>query len=184
MKKLLLSATVMLGLAMLGLASPSFAADRTNYDIYKDVTRQVTGYAFFTIFDNILANVDDGVVTLTGKVTLPFKSRDLEKRVAKVAGVSAVRNRIEVLPVSQMDNRLWLGIARALYANPALQMYGLGANPSIHVVVERGRVTLDGIVNNDADRIIAMMVARQFNTFGVTNALRTSAEVQRDLERL
>ncbi len=184
MKKLLLSATLMLGLAMLALPRPSFAADRTNYDIYKDVTRQVTGYAFFTIFDNIRAGVDDGVVTLTGKVTLPFKSTDLEKRVAKVAGVTAVRNRIEVLPVSQLDNQLRLSIARALYANPALQMYGLGANPSIHVVVERGRVTLDGIVNNDADRTIAMMVARQFNTFGVTNALRTSAEVQRDLERL
>ena len=113
MKKLLLSATVMLGLAMLGLASPSFAADRTNYDIYKDVTRQVTGYAFFTIFDTIRADVDDGVVTLTGKVTLPFKSRDIEKRVAKVAGVTAVRNRIEALPVSQMDNQLRMGIARA-----------------------------------------------------------------------
>lgn len=179
MQKLLLLATL-----MLGLASPSFAADRTNYDIYKDVTRQVTGYAFFTIFDNIRADVDDGVVTLTGKVTLPFKARDIEKRVAKVAGVTAVRNRIEALPVSPLDNQLRLGIARALYANPALQMYGLGANPSIHVVVERGRVTLDGTVNNDADRTIAMMVARQFNTFGVTNALRTSAEVQRDLERL
>ncbi len=184
MKNRLLSATVMLGLAMLALPSPSFAADRTNYDIYKDVTRQVTGYAFFTIFDTIRAGVDDGVVTLTGKVTLPFKARDIEKRVAKVAGVTAVRNRIEVLPVSQLDNQLRLGIARALYANPALQMYGLGANPSIHVVVERGRVTLDGIVNNDADRTIAMMVARQFNTFGVTNALRTSAEAEWDLERL
>ena len=95
-----------------------------------------------------------------------------------------MRNRIEALPVSPMDNQLRLGIARALYANPALQMYGLGANPSIHVVVERGRVTLDGVVNNDADRIIAMMVARQFNTFGVTNALRTSAEVQRERERV
>ncbi|MEQ1898203.1 MAG: BON domain-containing protein [Vicinamibacterales bacterium] len=184
MKKLLLTATLMLGSAMLALPSPSFAADRTNYDIYKDVTRQVTGYAFFTIFDNIRADVDAGVVTLTGKVTLPFKARDLEKRVAKVAGVTAVRNQIEALPVSQMDNQLRMGIARALYANPALHMYGWGANPSIHVVVERGRVTLDGIVNNDADRTIAMMVARQFNTFGVTNALRTSAEVRRELERL
>ena len=184
MKTLMLTATLMFGSAMLALPSPSFAADRTNLDIYKDITRQVTGYAFFTIFDNIRADVDEGVVTLTGKVTQPFKSRDLEKRVAKVAGVSAVRNRIEALPVSPMDNQLRLGIARALYANPALQMYGLGANPSIHVVVERGRVTLDGIVNNDADRIIAMMVARQFNTFGVTNALRTSAEVQRERERV
>ncbi len=120
MKTLLLSATLMFGLAMLALPSPSFAADRTNYDIYKDVTHQVTGYAFFTIFDTVRANVDSGVVTLTGKVTMPFKSKEIEKRVARFAGVTAVRNRIEALPASQMDNRLRLALARALYANPAL----------------------------------------------------------------
>lgn len=172
------------GLLVLGLAGSSAAADRSNFDIYRDVTRQVTGYAYFTIFDNVRANVDNGVVTLTGKVTMPFKATEIEKRVSKIAGVTGVRNKIEALPVSQMDNQLRLGIARALYANPALEMYGLGANPSIHVIVERGRVTLDGIVNSDTDRTIAMMVARQFNTFGVTNLLRTSAEVQRELERL
>lgn len=176
---MLLSATL-----ALGLTGSAFAADRTNYDIYRDVTRQVSGYVYFSIFDNVRAEVDNGVVTLTGKVTLPFKAKDIEKRVARIAGVTTVRNELETLPVSGMDNRLRLGIARAIYANPALQMYGWGANPSIHVVVERGRVTLDGIVNSDADRTIAEMVARQFSTFGVTNELRTTAEVERDLERL
>ncbi len=178
MKTLLLSATL-----MLGLAGQSWAADRTNYDIYKDVTRQVTGYAFFTIFDNIRADVSNGVVTLTGKVTMPFKSRDLEKRVAKVAGVTAVRNRIEALPASQMDDQLRLSLARALYANPALQMYGLGANPSIHVIVEHGRVTLTGVVGSNVDRMLARTLATHMGALSVTSELKTDAEVQDALEK-
>lgn len=175
---------LLVALLALGIAAPAMAADRTNYDIFKDVSKQVNRYVFFTIFDSVHANVQDGVVTLTGKVTMPFKSTDLAKRVAKIDGVTKVRNRIEVLPVSRFDNDLRLNIARALYSHPALSMYALGPNPSIHVVVERGRVTLDGVVNNDADRIIADALARQFGSFSVTNALKTDQEVTRELEKL
>lgn len=179
MKKLLVT-----GLLALGLGSPALAADRNNLQIFNDVSKQVTRYTYFTIFDTVHANVKDGVVTLTGKVTLPYKSTDIAKRVAKVEGVTQVQNRIEVLPVSQFDSDLRLRIARALYAHPSLAQYGLGPNPSIHVIVEHGRVTLDGVVNNDSDRSIARMVARQFMTFGVTDALKTNEEVKNELERL
>ena len=57
-----------------------------------------------------------------------------------------------MLPVSQFDDQLRLRIARAIYSNSSLSMYGLGADPSIHVIVERGHVTLDGVVSNDQDR--------------------------------
>ena len=179
MKSLFFSA-----LLALGCVSPALAADRPDLDLFRDVSRQVSNYAYFTIFDSVHAGVRDGVVTLTGKVTLPFKATDIEKRAAKVAGVTAVRNHIGVLPVSQFDNTLRLGIARALYAHPALAMYALGPYPSIHVIVEHGRVTLDGVVNNDSDRAIANMVARSFGSFGVTNDLRTSEEMRKELERL
>jgi hyperosmotically inducible protein len=63
-------------------------------------------------------------------------------------------------------------------------MYAVNPTPSIHVIVERGRVTLDGVVNNEADKVIANAVARSFPAFSVTNELKTSGEMQRLMETL
>ena len=179
MKKLFFST-----LLTLGLASTAFAADRNNLQIFNDVSKQVTRYEYFTIFDAVHVGVHDGIVTLTGKVTLPYKATEIARRVAKIDGVTSVRNAIEVLPVSQFDDNLRARIARAIYANPSLSMYGGGVNPSIHVIVERGRVTLDGVVNNESDRLIATFAASGFGTFGLKNELKTSAEVKHELEQL
>jgi len=144
----------------------------------------VQRYSFFTIFDAVHASVADGVVTLSGKVTMPYKSSDIAKRVAKVDGVTSVVNHLEVLPVSMFDDQLRVRIARAIYSNPSLSNYGLGANPSIHVIVDRGRVTLDGVVMNNMDRQIARTVVGSFSTFGIKNELKTDAEMKQDLEKL
>lgn len=168
----------------IGVVNPAMAQERNDLQVFRDISSTVQRYAFFTIFDTVHASIDEGVVTLSGKVTMPFKATDIEKRVAKVDGVRAVRSKIEVLPVSQFDDQLRLRVARAIYSHPALQMYGLGANPSIRIIVERGRLTLDGVVNNDMDRQIARAVVASFNTFGITNALKTTKEVEDDLERL
>jgi hyperosmotically inducible protein len=171
-------------LLMLGFAGTTFAADRTDFQVFQDVSDQVNNYVYFTIFDSVHASVDAGHVTLFGKVTMPYKALDIEKRVARVDGVKDVRNTIEVLPVSSFDDSLRLRIARALYAHPALSRYGVSRNPSIHVIVEHGRVTLDGVVENEMDRSIASLVARSFMTFKVTNELKTSEEMAQLLETL
>lgn len=169
---------------LLGLASPTLAQSRTNAEVFRDVSLQVNRYVYFTMFDSVSASVDDGYVTLSGRVTLPYKASDIEERVARIDGVKGVQNTLTLLPVSSFDDRLRLGIARALYTDPALSMYGLGANPSSHVIVEHGRVTLDGVVNNEMDKAITNSVARSFQAFGVTNELKTSDEVQQLLAAL
>ena len=83
--------------------SPAWAADPTNLAVFNDVSKTVQRYAFFTIFDSVRASVAEGVVTLSGKVTMPYKASDIEKRVAKVDGVTQVVNDLEVLPVSLFD---------------------------------------------------------------------------------
>jgi len=169
----------------LGLAGPVWAGEpNNNLQVFNDVSKTVQRYSYFTIFDAVHASVVDGVVTLDGKVTMPYKATDIAKRVAKVEGVTQVVNHLEVLPVSQFDNQLRVRIARAIYSNSSLSNYGLGPNPSIHIIVDRGHVTLDGVVMNNMDRQIARSVVGSFTTFGIKNELKTDAEVKEDLEKL
>ena len=165
-------------LVMLALAAPARAAGNEDLQIFRDVQKQVLRYSQFTIFDSVNAQIEDGVVTLTGKVTMPYKRNDIEKRVAKLAGVTEVQNKIEVLPVSQFDDELRLGISRAIYGNSNFWHYASMANPPIHIIVDRGHVTLEGVVNSNVDRMLARSLASGFGSFSVTNELKTDAEVE------
>lgn len=169
---------------MLTMSTPTWAADRENLQVFNDVQKQVLRYPHFTIFDSVKAQVDQGVVTLSGKVTMPYKRQDIERRVAKVDGVRMVRDQITVLPVSQFDDQLRWGIARAIYGNPAFIGYGSMVNPPVHVIVEHGRVTLEGVVRSNVDRMVARSIASSFTSFGLTNDLKTEAEAKAELEKL
>jgi|SRR5688572_23847282 len=165
-------------------SAPAWAAQRENLQIFKDVQQQVLRYPHFTIFDSVSSQIDNGVLTLTGKVTMPYKRTDIERRLRNVEGIQTIRNNIEVLPVSQFDNELRYDIARAIYRHPSLQMYALGVNPPIHVIVEHGRVTLEGVVNSNLDRVLARSIASSFPAFEIKNELKTDAEVTAELEKL
>ena len=171
-------------IAATAFAHQPTSVEPTNYSIFADVSKQVQNYTSFTVFDNISASVDDGVVVLTGKVTMPYKKNDIERRVTRIAGVKQVVNQIDVLPVSQFDEELRYRIARAIYGNPSFWHYAGMANPPIHIVVERGHVTLSGVVNNEVERMQARSLATSFGAFSVKNELQTDAEVGVALEAL
>ena len=161
--------------ATLGSAA---AQDSRDLGIALEISHQIDRYPQFTIFDYVTGTVDNGVVTLTGKVTMPFKKNDIARRAGKVSGVREVLNRIDVLPVSIYDDELRQRIARAIYGNSAFWQYGAMANPPIHIIVERGHVTLTGVVNSNVDRMLARSLAIGFGEFSVTNDLRTDAEMR------
>jgi len=175
-------ATVIVTLAM---SAPSWAAAAPgDFQIFQDVSKQVLRYPQFTIFDSVNAQVVEGVVTLSGKVTMPYKRNDIERRIAEVAGVKQVNNEITVLPVSLFDDELRFRISRALYGNSNFWRYGSMVNPPIHIIVENGRVTLEGVVNSNIDRMLARSIASSFDAFEVTNNLRTDAEAKAELEKI
>lgn len=165
------------------LASVNVPTDRKDFQVLKDVSTSVQRYVHFTIFDDISANVKDGVVTLTGNVTMPYKREDIEKRVAKIDGVRSVRDNIGVLPVSSFDDQLRARIARSIYGNSNFWNYGIMVNPPIHIVVAHGRVTLTGVVNSEVDRMLARSIASQSGALSVTCEIKTDAEVRDALEQ-
>lgn len=163
---------------LLSLPGSALAQDRRDIRLAEEIAHQVNTYARFTIFDDVSGRVENGLVTLTGKVTMPFKRDDIGRRVAAIDGVREVDNRIEVLSVSPFDDDLRYRIARAIYRNPAFWNYAASANPPIHIIVDRGRVTLTGVVNSHVERMLARSLATGWGELSVTNELRTDAELR------
>ena len=166
------------------MGSAAFAQDRKDLQIFRDISSQVQRYSQFTIFDNIEASVTQGRVELTGWVTMPFKKDDIERRVRRIDGVASVENGIQVLPVSQFDDELRFRIARAIYGHSSFWNYAAMANPPIHIVVNRGRVTLAGVVQSNVERQLARSLATGFGSFEVVNNLKTDNEIQGELEKI
>jgi osmotically-inducible protein OsmY len=178
MKSVLASAFV----ALFVLTAPAVAQEREDLQVFNDIAGQVNRYTQLTVFDSISAEVIDGKERLSGWVTMPYKRDDLEKRVRKVAGVMSLDNNISVLPVSQFDDDLRFRIARAIYGHSSFWNYAMMANPPIRVVVNRGHVTLEGVVHSNVERMLARSLASGFGAFEVKNELKTDAEVRAAME--
>ena len=127
--------------------------------ITKEVRHQILMLPYFGTFDNIAFQLNGYDVTLLGQVTKPTMKTDAERAVKGVEGVEKVDNRIEVLPASPGDDRLRRQLFNAIYHFGPLQRYGVGANRPIRIIVNRGRVTLVGVVDREADKNMAGMQA-------------------------
>lgn len=178
-----MKSTLLIVLPLVALALAPTPAHAQNFDprdsrISLEVGQQLRAYPQLTIFDDVHARVEGGVVVLQGKVTMPFKRNDLGRRIAAIDGVRELQNRIDVLPVSSYDSDLRHRIARAIYGNPSFWNYAAMAQPPIRIIVENGRVTLRGVVSSNVERVLARSLAIGSGELSVINELRTDAEMQ------
>src|SRR5947208_6027407 len=171
--------------AMLFTSSPASAKQDKNHNdafmrgspdenrIAKQVRHELLMLPYYGIFDDLAFRVDGSTVTLLGAVTRPVLKSDAENVVKRIEGVDRVINQIEVLPVSPMDDQIRMAEFRAIYGDPALgTRYGYRALPSIHIVVENGHVTLEGVVANQFDKNLINVRANTVpNVFSVSNNL-------------
>jgi hyperosmotically inducible protein len=171
MSKLMLGALLLTGIA--GAATKD-DGDHSDPALAKKVAHEVRMYSRYTIWDNINIQVNDGNVELVGQVSQPFKKADMTRLAQSVPGVRSVTNELEVLPLSRFDDQLRLQVARAIYRDPVLSRYGIQALPPIHIIVDNGHVTLEGVVSTDMEKNVAGLRANAAGlSFGkVVNNLR------------
>jgi hyperosmotically inducible periplasmic protein len=132
---------------------------RSQERIAREVRHELLMLPWFGVFDYIAFKVDGGTVTLMGQVVRPSLKSDAENAVKRIEGVERVENKIEVLPPSSMDDGLRLARYRAIYGYPPLEKYGLGVQKPIRIIVKNGQVTLEGVVDSEADKNLVTLRA-------------------------
>lgn len=138
--------------------------------VAEEVAGQISDYPRYSMFDEVGVIVKDGVVTLTGAVTDEVKSRDMVRIASKVEGVRGVKNEIKTLPASTFDDEIRTAVASRIYGDALFVQFADSDNPPIHIVVDRGHVTLVGTVDSDVERQKAAIDARGvFGVLGVVN---------------
>lgn len=160
--------------AVLTAAPAASAQDRRDELAADEISRSLNTHPQLTIFDHVTGQVENGVVTLTGKVTAEYKKHEVARVASRVEGVREVRNGIAILPASPFDDELRYRAARAIYGHSAFWSYASMARPPIHIIVENGRLTLTGVVATEVERALARSLATGIGELSVSNELRTA----------
>jgi hyperosmotically inducible periplasmic protein len=170
-RNLALAAVLCVGLAA---AKTPVNVSFTDPELAAKVAHEIRMYSWYSIWDNVDVRVEKGNVELQGQVNQPYKKADLQRIVDRIPGVSSVTNDLRVLPLSPMDDQLRRQVARAIYRDSVLSRYGLQAVPPIHIIVDNGHVTLEGVVSTEMEKNVAGIRANGAGlSFGqVVNNLR------------
>jgi len=152
-------------------ANPNNSANDAN--TVRKIRKELVTLPFYGVFDNLAFKYEEGVVTLYGQVSRPTLKKDAASVVRRLAGVDQVINKIEVLPLSNFDDRIRVAVYRAIYRQPGLDRLSIQAVPPIHIIVKNGNVTLEGVAPNKGDATRAFIAANGVpGAFSVKNNLR------------
>jgi hypothetical protein len=169
-------------------------------DTTRSLQRVFERLPYYGVFDHLTFTVERGVVTLGGYAYNGSLRYAAEMAAKRTSGVDEVANRIEMLPSSQRDDRIRWATFYRIYTDAFLSRYASGGDIgarreiyearrwgsmyqplglySIHIVVRNGQTTLYGVVDNDGDKQLAELRAREvFGTFGVTNEIMVAKKV-------
>jgi len=126
-------------------------------------------------FNFVTASVQDGVVTLNGETRTEVDRDSALALVDTTPGVKDVINNSKVAPVSNFDDDIRIRTLRAIYRDPVLSRYAIDPAKPIRIVVDRGKLSLYGVVGSAMDKQIAGIRANQvFGAFTVQNNLEVA----------
>jgi len=174
MKKSML--IVLLSCLAVSLLASGMARAQVNIpvtEMEKAVSSALWKLPHYGVFDSLAFKIEGSTVTLAGQVLIPITKDDASRRVKALPGVTNVINNIEVLPLSDNDDSIRIRAYRAIFSTGDLFRYSMGADPTIHIIVKNGRITLEGVVSSKEDAALALLAARGVTgTFGVTSNLK------------
>jgi osmotically-inducible protein OsmY len=155
------------------VAGPSVSDSQLEKSLGEKLAYDRVGYG--NVFDAITLQVQNGVVTLGGHAH-DYPNRDSALGlVSTTPGVKDVVDEISVDPVSPMDDRIRVEVARAIYSFPSLNRYAIDPEMPIRVSVQNGNVELYGMVNSEADKNAAFLRANSVpGVFSVKNYLQVA----------
>jgi hypothetical protein len=185
-------AAIVGGVAIGGVASS--AQSVSERETARSVQRSLERLPYYGVFDFLAFNVERGVVTLTGYAYHGSLRHSAEIVTKRTPGVDEVANRVELLPASQNDDRIRWATFYRIYTDAFLSRYAPGGPDqirreiydsrrfpgmhqplggyAIHIVVKNGHTTLFGVVDNEGDKQIAEVRAREVSgVFSVENEL-------------
>lgn len=144
-------------------------------ELVEDVSRAIQRYPHYRIWDYIDGRIDDGVVSIFGRVTPERdKAGELFERIAKVRGVQDVQMNVTPLSPSRSDDRLRAAIGRRLFSSEHFQRFASMPNPPFHIIVNNSVVTLVGYVQSQIEYIeMQRIVAQTQGVLRVDNQIQT-----------
>jgi osmotically-inducible protein OsmY len=126
-----------------------------NEQLKTEAQQAIDNSVFYGIYDWVTVDANNGVVTLNGVVTEPWREDNFMDAVARVRGVKEVVDKLVVLPVSIRDDRIRHNAARAIYREMFNEPLISVPNPPVHIIVNNGEVILRGWVNTPLEKMQA-----------------------------
>jgi osmotically-inducible protein OsmY len=151
------------------LVEPVLRSDKA---ILKDAESAVLRYPYYGVFDAVGVDVDKGVVTLQGWVLQPWYRSGIESNVARVAGVRALDDKIQVESATSLDWSLRRQIYNQIYHSLTFEQWAPQWDKPIRIVVNDGHVILAGRVLTTGERQIAGNIALGTLAFSVDNQVQ------------
>jgi osmotically-inducible protein OsmY len=156
---------------------------RSDADVRADVEKAVLRWERYGPFDAVGIEVRDGVVSLGGFVEDPWKRSEIENRLTRIDAIRDVINNLRVQGFSGNDVALRTEVFTKIYADPLFERFAHQIDLPVRVYVDRGRVTLVGMVGTRLEQQTVGHIARATLAFSVTNLVEVESEVREQKER-
>jgi len=169
-----------IAVAAIGFVSVNARASGGERPLEQQIYKKLLNVWDYGVFDDITFQLQpDGTVVLGGKVRSFGTTDQAVSTVKRIPGVTRVINNIEQLPASPMDDEIRRE-ALYLFVNRGPAQYFSSRKPDVRIIVENGRLTLEGYVLGKGHSDMLNVLANSIpGVFSVQNNLIVGKDANR-----